>query len=583
VYHEDVTPAEPQNFDVARLFYEMASLLEARDESVFRVRAYQRGAQTLETLAEDLRAVAARGALTSLPAIGRDLAAKIQEYLDTGRIAQLDALRAELPPAFLTLLEIRGLGPRTARALYEQRGVDSIERLEALCRTKEIIGVAGIREKTCENILKGIAQWKAGRTRTLLSTARAIAQQVGEALRAHGGVERLEIAGSLRRMRDTVKDIDLLVTSTEPARVIRTLTTLPSVVEVLAQGPTKASVRHQDGLAIDLRVVAPEAFGAALQYFTGAKDHNVKVREIASRRGLRISEYGVFDEATGARVAGATEEDVYATVGLPWIPPELRENQGEIEAAREGRLPALVTAADLRGDLHAHTDWSDGHHSLERLVAAAEGRGYEYIIVSDHSRSLAIAGGLGVDELRAQVAAIRALQPRFRIRILAGTECDILADGTLDFPDEVLAELDIVLAAVHSRFKQPRDEMTARIVRALGNPWMNVLVHPTGRLIGSREPYDVDLDAVFEAARRHGKAVEINASPDRLDLSDAHARRAATLGVPIAISTDTHYLRELDHVDLGIGVARRAWIEPAQVLNARPLADLLAWARPDHR
>jgi DNA polymerase (family X) len=298
---------------------------------------------------------------------------------------------------------------------------------------------------------------------------------------------------------------------------------------------------------------------------------------------VRISEYGVFDEATGARVAGATEEDVYATVGLPWIPPELRENQGEIEAAREGRLPALVTAADLRGDLHAHTDWSDGHHSLERLVAAAEGRGYEYIIVSDHSRSLAIAGGLGVDELRAQVAAIRALQPRFRIRILAGTECDILADGTLDFPDEVLAELDIVLAAVHSRFKQPRDEMTARIVRALGNPWMNVLVHPTGRLIGSREPYDVDLDAVFEAARRHGKAVEINASPDRLDLSDAHARRAATLGVPIAISTDTHYLRELDHVDLGIGVARRAWIEPAQVLNARPLADLLAWARPDHR
>jgi DNA polymerase (family X) len=583
VYHEDVTPAEPRNFEVARLFYEMASLLEARDESVFRVRAYQRGAQTLETLAEDVRAVAARGALTSLPAIGRDLAAKIQEYLDTGRIAQLDALRAELPSAFLTLLEIRGLGPRTARALYEQRGVDSIDRLEALCRTKEIIGVAGIREKTCENILKGIAQWKAGRTRTLLSTSRAIAQQVGEALRAHGGVERLEIAGSLRRMRDTVKDIDLLVTSTEPARVIGTLTTLPSVVEVLAQGPTKASVRHQDGLAIDLRVVAPEAFGAALQYFTGAKDHNVKVREIASRRGLRISEYGVFDEATGARVAGATEEDVYATIGLPWIPPELRENQGEIEAAREGRLPALVTAADLRGDLHAHTDWSDGHHSLERLVAAAEARGYEYIIVSDHSRSLAIAGGLGVDELRAQVAAIRALQPRFRIRILAGTECDILADGTLDFPDEVLAELDVVLAAVHSRFKQPREEMTARIVRALGNPWMNVLVHPTGRLIGSREPYDVDLDAVFEAARRHGKAVEINASPDRLDLSDAHARRAAALGVPIAISTDTHYLRELDHMDLGVGVARRAWIEPPQVLNARPLADLLAWARPDHR
>jgi DNA polymerase (family X) len=569
------------NFELARLFYEMASLLEARDESVFRIRAYQRGAQTLEALGEDVRAVAGRGGLTALPAIGKDLAAKIQEYLDTGRLEQLERLRADLPPAFLSLLEIRGLGPRTAKVLYEQRGVDSIERLEALCRSKEIIGVAGIREKTCENILKAIAEWKAGRTRTLLPTARAIARQVGEALRAHGGVERLEIAGSLRRMKETVKDIDLLVTSTEPARVIRTLTTLPSIVEVLAQGPTKASVRHQDGLAIDLRVVEPEAFGAALQYFTGSKEHNVKVRELASRRGLRISEYGVFDEATGARVAGATEEDVYATVDLPWIPPELRENLGEVEAAREGRLPALVTAADLRGDLHAHTDWSDGHHPLERLVEAAQARGYEYVIVSDHSRSLTIAGGLSIDELRAQGAAIRALQPRFRIRILAGTECDILADGTLDFPDEVLQELDVVLAAVHSRFKQSREEMTARIVRALGNPWMNVLVHPTGRLIGSREPYDVDLDAVFEAARRHGKAVEINASPDRLDLADTHARRAAARGVPIAISTDTHYLRELDHVELGVGVARRAWIQPSQVLNARPLADLLAWARPD--
>jgi len=572
-----------QNFELARLFYEMASLLEARDESVFRVRAYQRAAQTLETLGEDVRAVGQRGGLTSLPAIGKDLAGKIQEYLDTGAIRQLDALRAELPPAFLTLLEIRGLGPRTARALFEQKGVDSVERLEALCRSKEIIGVAGIREKTCENILKSIAQWRAGRTRTLLPTARAIAQQVGEALRAHGGVERLEIAGSLRRMKETVKDVDLLVTSTEPARVIRTLTTLPSIVEVLAQGPTKASVRHQDGLAIDLRVVEPDAFGAALQYFTGSKEHNVKVREMASRKGLRISEYGVFNEETGARVAGATEEDVYATVGLPWIPPELRENQGEIEAAREGRLPALVAAGDLRGDLHAHTDWSDGHHPLERLVEAAQARGYEYVIVSDHSRSLTIAGGLSIDELRAQRALIRGLQPKFTIRILAGTECDILADGSLDFPDEVLAELDFVVAAVHSRFKQSREEMTARIVRALSNPWLNVLAHPTGRRLGSREPYDVDLEAVFAAARRHGKAVEINSSPERLDLADTHARRAAALGVPIAISTDTHYLRELDQVELGLGVARRAWIEPRHVLNARPLDELLAWARPVRR
>jgi len=558
----------------------MASRLEARDESVFRVRAYQRAAQTLETLGEDLAAVAARGALTALPGIGRDLAARIEEYLATGRIAQLEALRAQLPAGFLGLLEIRGLGPRTARALWEQAGVDSVERLEALCRSRQIVGVAGVRDKTCDNILRSIERWKAGRMRTGLSTARAVAAQVGEALRAHGGVERLEVAGSLRRMRDTVKDVDLLVTSTEPDRVIRTFTALPSVAEVLGHGPTRATVRHRDGLTFDLRVVEPGAFGAALQYFTGSKDHNVRVREMASRRGLRISEYGVFDERAGARVGGATEEDVYAAVGLPWIPPELRENQGEIEAAREGRLPALVTAADLRGDLHAHTDWSDGHHSLERLVAAAEARGYEYVIVSDHSRSTAIAGGLGVDALRAQVAAIRALQPRCRIRILAGSECDVLADGTLDFPDEVLRELDFVLAAVHSRFQQSRAAMTARIVRALGNPWVNVLVHPTGRLIGSREPYDVDLDAVFAAAREHGKAVEINASPHRLDLGDVHARRAATLGVPLAISTDTHHLNELDNVALGIGVARRAWVEAEQVLNTRPLDSLMAWARP---
>jgi DNA polymerase (family X) len=568
------------NVDIARLFYEMAALLEARDESVFRVRAYQRGAQTLETLTEDVAAIAARGGLTALPAIGRDLAARIEEYLATGRIVQLETLRAERPAGFLTLLEIRGLGPRTARALWEQLGVDSVERLEALCRSKQIIGTAGIREKTCQNILEGIERWRRGRARTPLSTARAIAEHIGAALRARGGVEQLEVAGSLRRLRDTVKDIDLLVTSTEPDRVIRTFTSLPSVAEVMAQGPTKATVRHREGLAVDLRVVEPAAFGAALQYFTGSKEHNVRVREMASRRSLRISEYGVFEEATGARVAGATEEDVYATVGLPWIPPELRENQGEIEAAREGRLPALVTAADIRGDLHAHTDWSDGRHSLERLVAAAESRGYEYIIVSDHSRSLTIAGGLGVDELRAQRAAIRALQPRFRIRILAGTECDILADGTLDFPDEVLAELDVVLAAVHSRFTQPRAEMTARLVRALGNPWMHVLAHPTGRRLGSREPYDVDLDAVLAAARDHGKAVEINASPERLDLSDLHARRAAALGVPVAVSTDTHDLREMDNLSLGLGVARRAWLGPGQVLNARPLDALLAWARP---
>jgi len=568
-----------KNFEIAGQFYEMAGLLEVKNDSVFRVRAYQRGAQALEALAEDVAAVAARGDLTTLPGIGRDLAAQIDEYLATGRLAKLEALRGDLPPSLVTLLEIRGLGPKTARALYEQLGVHSVERLEELCRSRQIIGVAGIRDKTCDNILAGIARWRAGRERTALSTARGIARQVAEALRAHGGVDRLEIAGSLRRGKETVKDIDILVTSTEPARVIHTLTTLPSVIEVVGQGDTKASVRHREGLAIDLRVVPPESFGAALQYFTGSKEHNVKTRAMAQQRGLKISEYGVFDEATGARVAGTTEEDVYAAIGLPWIPPELRENAGEIEAARAGRLPALVRTTDLRGDLHAHTEWSDGHHPLERLIEAAQARGYEYIIVSDHSRSTAIAGGLSVDQVRAQLARIRELQPSYTIRILTGSECDILADGAMDLPDELLAELDIVLAAVHSRFTQGRDEMTARIVRALQHPHVDVLAHPTGRRIGARDPYDVDMEALLDAARRAGKAVEINCSPHRLDLSDSHARRAAQLGVPIAISTDTHYLSNLDNVDLGTAVARRAWIGPAQVLNTRPLEDLLAWTR----
>jgi DNA polymerase (family 10) len=573
-----------KNFELARLFYEMATLLEVHEESRFRVRAYQRAAQTIEALSENVETLAARGELQKLPGVGRDLAARIDEYVRTGHIAQLDTLRGGLPPTFLGLLEIRGLGPRTAKLLHDRLGVDSVERLEAICRSKEILSVGGIREKSLENILKGIALWKAGRARLPLTRARAIAGQVAAALSAHGGVLRLEIAGSIRRMCETVKDVDILVTSTDPARVIGTLCALPSVTEVLGRGDTRASVRHQEGLQVDVRVVAPEAFGAALQYFTGSKAHNVRVREIAARRSLRVSEYGVFDEATGARIAGATEEDVYAVVGLAWIPPELRENAGEIEAAREGRLPALVTAAAIRGDLHAHTDWSDGRHSLPRLVAAAEARGYDYIIVSDHSQSTTIANGLTVERLRAQRAEIRALQGRHRVRILAGCECDILADGAMDFPDDVLAELDLVLAAVHSRFKQSRAEMTARIVRALEHPHVDVLAHPTGRRLGTREPYDVDLEAVFAAARAHGKAVEINSSPERLDLSETHARRAAELGIPLAISTDTHDLSELDHLELGLAVARRAWLTSAQVLNTRPLAELLDWtARPPVR
>jgi DNA polymerase (family 10) len=567
-----------KNFEIAKLFYEMADLLEIKGENVFRVRAYQRAAQNVESHAEDIVAVAERGELEKIPGIGRDLTAKITEYLTTGKIADLETVRKEIPRGLLALLEVRGLGPKTARLLFERLGIDSVEKLEQASRSGDILTVPGIREKTRENIVRAIATWKAGQVRMPLGKALALARSLADTLTAHGGVNQIEVAGSVRRMKETVGDIDILVTSTAPSRVIGTFITLPSAQEVLAHGDTKASIRHQEGIQVDLRVVEPEAFGAALQYFTGSKDHNVRVREIASHKGLKVSEYGVFEEKSGKRIAGVTEADAYRAIGLPWIPPELRENSGEIEAALSGGLPDLIDLAAIRGDLHAHTDWSDGHHPLEKLIEAAEARGYEYIIVSDHSRSSTVAGGLTPEELREQIKRIRELQNKHRIRILAGSECDILADGRMDFPDDVLQELDIVLAAVHSRFKQARAEMTARIVRALENPYVNILVHPTGRLIGERDPYDVDLEQVFAAAKQHGKAVEINSSWQRLDLNDVHARRAAELGVTIAINTDTHYLENLSNVALGIGTARRAWIRPAQVVNTVPLKQLLAWA-----
>jgi DNA polymerase (family 10) len=565
-----------RNLELAECFHEIADLLELREENVFRIRSYRRAAQQLESLAEDV--VEALGAGRKIPGIGAELARKIHEWAAGGSMAYLDELRAELPRGVRQLMHLPGVGPKTARLLYERLGIDSVERLEEACRSGAVQQVPGIRTKTGANILRAIETWRLGQARLPLARALPLAESLVRALRVEPAVREIEVAGSLRRRAETVGDLDILVTSDRPAAVLDRFVRLPAVASVLARGATKASIRHRDQIQVDLRVVEPDAFGAALQYFTGSKHHNVKLRELAVRKKLKISEYGVFDDA-GRRIAGRTEAEVYAAVGLPYIPPELREDTGEIEAALAGTLPSLLEVGHIRGDLHAHTDWSDGHHPLEELVAAAEARGYEYIIVSDHSRSTTIARGLAPEQLRDQLAKIRALQPRHRIRILTGSECDILADGSLDFPDEVLAELDVVLAAVHSRHKQAGPEMTARICRALENPHVRILVHPTGRLLGSRDPYEVDLEQVFATARRHGKAVEINASPHRLDLKDVHARRARDLGLRIAVDTDTHYLSELDHVALGVATARRAWVGPEQVVNALPLDRLLAWAR----
>ena len=567
-----------KNAEIAALFSEIADFLEIKGENPFRVRAYRRAAQALEGLSEDITSVASRGGLLDIAGIGRDLAAKIQEYLDRGAVEYLRELRTEIPPGVIELMGIHGLGPKTAKLLYEQIGVDSVEKLEELARAHKLAGLPGIEAKTEENILKGIAVWRGGRERMPVGTALTLAEAILEELRALKEVDRLSIAGSLRRMKETVKDIDILATSKEPGRIMEVFVGLPNVAEVLAHGETKSSIRLRENIQVDLRVVEPDCFGAALQYFTGSKQHNIRVRELAQRKALKVSEYGVVNEKTGRRVAGATEEEVYRAVGLPLIPPELREDAGEIEAALEGRLPALVSLADIRGDLQLHTTWSDGAHSLADLAAGVQAKGYQYMAVTDHSKSATVAGGMDEARTLQMIAEVRSLNRRLKgFRVLAGCEVDIRGDGSLDFPDDLLAQLDLVQVSIHSRFKMKSEDMTARIIRAVQHPFVHILGHPTGRLIGERAAYEVDMEAVLQAARAAGIAVEINASPSRLDLNDLHARRARDLGIPITISTDAHALPHLDFMRYGVAVARRAWLTPGEVLNTLSFRSLASW------
>ena len=567
-----------KNAEIKDLFNEIADFLEIKGENPFRIRAYRRAAQAVEGLAEDIAAIAGRGGLLDIPGIGKDLAAKIQEYLENGSVDYLEDLRREIPAGVIELMRIHGVGPRTAKLLYEHAGVDSVEKLEALAQAHKLSGLPGIQAKTEENILKGIQVWRSGRERMALGSALMLAEGIVHTLRALPEVDQIATAGSLRRMRETVKDIDILVTSTNPARVMEVFVGLPNVAEVLARGETKSAVRLKENIQVDLRVVDPDCFGAALQYFTGSKQHNIRVRELAQRKGLKVNEYGVFHEKSNRRAAGATEEEVYRAVGLPLIPAELREDGGEIEAALEGRLPTLVTLEDIRGDLQLHTTWSDGAHSLSDLTAGVRAKGYQYMAVTDHSKSATVARGMNEERVLQMIAEVRAANKRLKgFRILAGCEVDIKGDGILDFPDEILHQLDLVQVSIHSRFKMSREEMTARIVRAVQHPLVHILGHPTGRLIGERAAYELDMEAVLAAARTAGTAVEINASPSRLDLNDLHARRAKELGIPIVISTDAHTIAHLEFMRFGVSVARRAWLTPEDILNTRPLKELLTW------
>jgi len=564
-----------KNRQIATVFDEIASLLELRGENPFRIRAYQRAALNIGALARDVAEMTDLE-LRAVPGIGPDLVGKIRQFLGTGRVDLHEDLKKEIPAGLLVILRIPGVGPKTAKTLYEKAGVRSLDDLEALTREGKLAGLPGIQKKTEENIRRGIDTLRRGRERHPLGRAMPVADDIVRKLRAKAPLGRIAVAGSIRRWKETVKDIDILATSVKPAKVMEAFANLPIVQEVLAHGTTKSSILTADGIEVDLRVVEESSFGAALQYLTGSKEHNIKLRDMASRAGLKINEYGVFRESDGKRIGGKLEGEVYKSLGLPFIPPELREDTGEIEAAQGGVLPDLLTVEDIRGDLHVHTKWSDGAHDLDALVRAARRKGYQYIAITDHSKGLAVARGLDEKRLREQIAQIDEANRTLRgFRILSGVEVDIRGDGTLDLADDVLGELDIVIASIHSGFRQSREQITARLLSAVRNPLVGIIAHPSGRLIGERDPYDVDIDALFREAAALGVAMEVNAYPARLDLSDHHVRMAKRYGIPLVISTDTHVTANFDYMEYGVAVARRGWAVPGDVLNTLPCRSLL--------
>ena len=564
--------------EIAAIFAQMADLLEYRGDNPFRIRAYRRAAQNLESFSGDLERMASAGRLKELSGIGTDLAEKITEHLSTGKIGAFEQLKRAIPSGVLELLEVPGVGPKTAKLLTGRLHISTIRQLEEAAQAHRLRKLPGFQETKEQNILKGIQIVKKGRERLHLGIALPRANELLAFLQKVPGVSRVSTAGSLRRMKETIGDLDLLAASSRPVRVMETFCSSRFCARVLASGTTKSSILTPDGLQVDLRVVEPQSFGAALQYFTGSKEHNVRLRELAVRQGLKVNEYGVFRTKTRTRLAGREEADVYRALGLAWIPPELREDQGEIDAAKSGRLPALIEANDLRGDFHIHTTWSDGSDRLEDVAQAGAARGYDYLAICDHSQSLKVAHGMSVPRLKQQMTKIRALNERSkRFRLLMGAEVDILNDGSMDYSNEVLAGLDFVIGSIHSGFSQGEATLTRRIVKAMRNPYVTLIAHPTGRLMGQREPYPVDLDTVYKAAKETQTALEINAYPRRLDLCDAAAKRARDVGALLAISTDTHSLDQLDNIAIGIGVARRAWLEPRHLLNCLSLRQLLKW------
>ncbi|HVL99302.1 MAG TPA: DNA polymerase/3'-5' exonuclease PolX [Egibacteraceae bacterium] len=566
------------NEDVAARFAEIATLLRLRGDDPFRVRAYERAAATIGAAAVDLSTLEP-AEIARLKGIGTSTAKKITEYLRTGTIGMLEELRGDIPAGLLELIRVPGLGPKTARLLHDELGIDSVERLRAALDAQALRDLPGLGAKTEENLRESLARMGVKDSdRVPAADAIAVAEELVARLREVPGVTDAAYAGSLRRMRETVGDIDVLAASEDPGAVHATLRDSPLVVKVLAAGEKKTSVLTVRGLQADLRVVEPAAWGAALVYFTGSKAHNVRIRERAVRRGLTVNEYGVFDRETGERVAGSSEAEVYAALGMVEVPPPLREDTGEVEAAVAGELPRVVTIADVRGDLHGHSDWSgDGKASLVEMLDAAAARGYAYWAVTDHAEDLSI-NGLSRERMLAQRAEIARLADRYpTMRILHGAELNIAIDGGLDYDPEFLLGFDFTVASVHSLLRRPPAEQTARILAAMENPAVNVIGHPTGRKIGVRPGYEVDFDAIVGAAVETGTALEVNASPRRLDLGGDLVRRAVQAGAQLAISCDAHSVGDLTSLRYGVATAQRGWATPGDVLNCRDLHGLLAF------
>ena len=559
------------NVAIARILGEIADLLEIKSENPFKIRAYRNVADITLNHPHDLASLDATG-LREIPGIGKDLAARIREIADTGDSQVHRELLSQFPPTILDLLHLQGVGPKTVATLYKELGVRTLEELERAATDGRVRALKGMGPKKEALILKAIAERKQHGGRHLLPDTSAAAAALVAYLREHSPTAQIEPVGSLRRGTDTCGDIDILATGAD-ASLMEHFVEYTPVERVLGHGDTRSSVRIRGGFQADLRLVPPDSRGAAMQYFTGSKAHNIVLRDRAMARGLKLNEYGLFRVADEARVASATEEEIYAALELAWVPPELREDRGEIAAAEARHLPHLIQATDLRGDLHMHTTETDGRNSIAEMAQAAHAAGFEYIAITDHSRALAMANGLDEARALAHAAQVRAEDGAHGVRLLAGIECDILPDGSMDLSDDCLAELDIVIASVHSAFGQDRNQMTERLLRAIENPYVDIIGHPTGRLLLKRSPYAVDIDAVIESAAIHGVALEINSQVDRLDLNDSQARLARDRGVRIVISSDAHSQQALGVTRWGIVQARRAWLTADDVLNTRPFQD----------